>query len=99
MEEKIKRLRLTATRLALFERKLGTPLTKLTDTDLGFNAMVCLLQAAGMSDEDIDKSCDQMGIEKFTEATMEVLFNSGLFSQAKQARDKEAEKAKAKTEK
>jgi len=95
MEEKIKSLRLTATRLALFERKLGTPLTKLTDNDLGFNAMVCLLEAAGMTDEEIDKACDEMGIEKFTEASMEVLLNSGLFKQAKQAREQAKATAKA----
>lgn len=95
MEEKIKSLRLTATRLALFERKLGTPLTKLTDNDLGFNAMVCLLEAAGMTDDEIDKACDEMGIEKFTEASMEVLLNSGLFKQAKQARDQAKATAKA----
>ena len=92
MEEKIKSLKLTATRLALFERKLGIPLTRLTDDALGFDAMVKLLEAAGMSDEDIDAACEVMGIEKFIEATMEVLLNSGLFSQAKLAR--EAEKAK-----
>lgn len=95
MEEKIKSLRLTATRLALFERKLGTPLTKLTDNDLGFNSMVCLLEAAGMTDDEIDKACDEMGIEKFTEASMEVLLNSGLFKQAKQARDQAKAQAKA----
>lgn len=95
MEEKIKSLKLTATRLALFERKLGTPLTRLTDNDLGFNAMVCLLEAAGMSDAEIDAACEEMGIEKFTEASMEVLLNSGLFSQAKQAREK-AKAAEAK---
>jgi hypothetical protein len=95
MEEKIKSLRLTATRLALFERKLGTPLTKLTDNDLGFNSMVCLLEAAGMTDDEIDKACDEMGIEKFTEASMEVLLNSGLFKQAKQARDQAKATAKA----
>lgn len=92
MEEKIKTLKLTATRLALFERKLGKPLTRLTDGDLGFDAMVKILQAAGLSDEEIDTACEEMGIEKFTEATMEVLLNSGLFSQAKRAR--EAAKAK-----
>ena len=54
--------------------------------------MVKLLEAAGMSDEDIDAACEEMGIEKFTESAMEVLFNSGLFKQAKLAR--EAEKAK-----
>lgn len=95
MEEKIKSLRLTATRLALFERKLGTPLTKLTDNDLGFNSMVCLLEAAGMTDDEIDKACDEMGIEKFTEASMEVLLNSGLFKQAKQAREQAKAQAKA----
>lgn len=95
MEEKIKSLRLTATRLALFERKLGTPLTKLTDNDLGFNSMVCLLEAAGMTDDEIDKACDEMGIEKFTEASMEVLLNSGLFRQAKQAREQAKATAKA----
>lgn len=95
MEEKIKSLRLTATRLALFERKLGTPLTKLTDNDLGFNSMVCLLEAAGMTDDEIDKACDEMGIEKFTEASMEVLLNSGLFKQAKQAREQAKATAKA----
>ena len=95
MEEKIKNLRLTATRLALFERKLGTPLTRLTDADLGFNSMVCLLEAAGMTDDEIDAACDELGLEKFTEATMEVLMNSGLFSQAKQARDKAKAQAKA----
>ena len=95
MEEKIKSLRLTATRLALFERKLGTPLTKLTDNDLGFNSRVCLLEAAGMTDDEIDKACDEMGIEKFTEASMEVLLNSGLFKQAKQARDQAKAQAKA----
>lgn len=100
MEEKIKSLKLTATRLALFERKLGIPLTRLTDRDLGFDAMVKLLQAAGMTDEEIDAACEKMGVEKFTEAAMEVLLNSGLFSQAKQARAKAAAaEAKAKAEK
>lgn len=102
MEEKIKSLKLTATRLALFERKLGIPLTRLRDADLGLNAMVCLLEAAGLSDTEIDAACEELGVEKFTEATMEVLLNSGLFSQAKQAREKakaEAAKAKAKAEK
>jgi len=94
MEEKIKSLRLTATRLALFERKLGTPLTRLTDADLGFNSMVCLLEAAGMTDDEIDAACDELGLEKFTEAAMEVLMNSGLFKQAKQARDKAKAEAK-----
>ena len=97
MEEKIKSLKLTATRLALFERKLGKPLTRLTDGDLGIDAMVKLLEAAGMTDEEIDAACEEMGIEKFTEAAMEVLLNSGLFNQAKLAR--EAAKAKAKASK
>lgn len=95
MEEKIRNLKMTATRLALFERKLGTPLTRLTDKDLGFNAVVCLLEAAGMSDIEIDAACEELGVEKFTEASMEVLLNSGLFSQAKQAREK-AKAAEAK---
>lgn len=96
MEEKIKSLKLTATRLALFERKLGVPLTRLTDRDLGFDAMVKLLEAAGLTDNEIDAACDELGLEKFTEASMEVLMNSGLFSQAKQAREKAAAEAKAK---
>lgn len=96
MEEKIKSLKLTATRLALFERKLGVPLTRLTDRDLGFDAMVKLLEAAGLTDDEIDAACDELGLEKFTEASMEVLMNSGLFSQAKQAREKAAAEAKAK---
>lgn len=100
MEEKIKSLKLTATRLALFERKLGIPLTRLTDRDLGFDAMVKLLEVAGLTDDEIDAACEGMGIEKFTEAAMEVLLNSGLFSQAKQARAKAAAaEAKAKAEK
>lgn len=96
MEEKIKSLKLTATRLALFERKLGVPLTRLTDRDLGFDAMVKLLEAAGITDDEIDAACEELGLEKFTEASMEVLMNSGLFSQAKQAREKAAAEAKAK---
>ena len=92
MEEKIKSLKLTATRLALFERKLGIPLTKLTSNDLGFDATVKLLQAAGLTDDEIDAACEEMGVEQFAQATMEVLLNSGLFNQAKQAR--EASKAK-----
>lgn len=83
MEEKIKSLRLTATRLALFERKLGIPLTKLTDDALGFDAMIKLLEAAGMSDEEIDQACDELGLDAFITACMEVLMNSGLFKQAK----------------
>ena len=98
MEEKIKSLKLTATRLALFERKLGVPLTRLTDRDLGFDAMVKLLEAAGLTDDEIDAACDELGLEKFTEASMEVLMNSRLFSQAKQAREKAAAEAKAKSE-
>lgn len=97
MEEKIKSLKLTATRLALFERKLGVPLTRLTDRDLGFDAMVKLLEAAGLTDDEIDAACDELGLEKFTEASMEVLMNSGLFSQAKQAREKAEAEAKAKS--
>lgn len=97
MEEKIKSLKLTATRLALFERKLGVPLTRLTDRDLGFDAMVKLLEAAGLTDDEIDTACDELGLEKFTEASMEVLMNSGLFSQAKQAREKAEAEAKAKS--
>lgn len=95
MEEKIKSLKLTATRLALFERKLGIPLTKLTDADLGINAMVCLLESAGLTGEEIDRACEELGIEKFTEASMEVLLNSGLFRQAKQAREAATAKAEA----
>lgn len=95
MEEKIKSLRLSATRLALFERKLGTPLTRLTDKDLGIDALVKLLQAAGMTDEEIDQACDEMGIEAFSLAATEVLMNSGLFSRAKQAREKAKAAAKA----
>ena len=94
MEEKIKTLKLTATRLALFERKLGIPLTRMTANDLGFDAAVKLLQAAGMTDDEIDQACDEMGVEEFAQAAMEVLLDSGLFKQAKQAR----EAAKAKTE-
>lgn len=83
MEEKIKSLRLTATRLALFERKLGKPLTQLTDNSLGMDAMVKLLESAGMSDEEIDQACDELGLENFITTCMEVLMNSGLFKQAK----------------
>lgn len=97
MEDKIKTLKLTATRLALFERKLGVPLTRLTDRDLGFDAMVKLLEAAGLTDDEIDAACEELGLEKFTEAAMEVLMNSGLFSQAKRAREKAAAEAKAKS--
>ena len=96
MEEKIKSLKLTATRLALFERKSGVPLARLTDRDLGFDAMVKLLEAAGLTDDEIDAACEELGLEKFTEASMEVLMNSGLFSQAKQAREKAAAEAKSK---
>lgn len=92
MEDKIKSLKLTATRLALFERKLGKPLTRLNDNDLGMQAFVALLESAGLTDKEIDDACEEMGIDKFTESAMEVLFNSGLFKQAKLAR--EAEKAK-----
>ena len=98
MKEKIKSLKLTATRLALFERKLGVPLTRLTYRDLGFDAMVKLLEAAGLTDDEIDAACDELGIENLTDASMEVLMNSGLFSQAKQAREKAAAEAKAKSE-
>lgn len=96
MEEKVKSLKLTATRLALFERKLGKPLTHLNADDLGIDAMVKLLEAAGMTDEEIDQASEELGIEKFAESAMEVLMNSGLFSQAKQTRElakgKEAKK-------
>lgn len=93
--EKIKGLRLTATRLALFERKLGTPLTKLTDREMGLDATIKLLEAAGMTDDEIDAACDEMGLDEFVTAAMEVLFNSGLFSRAKQAT--QMDKAKAET--
>lgn len=99
MEEKIKSLKLTATRLALFERKLGTPLTMLTDRDLGINAAVKLLEAAGMTDDEIDQACDEMGVEAFAQAAMEVLLNSGLFKQAKQAREKTTAKSQDKASK
>ena len=66
MEEKVKSLKLTATRLALFERKLGKPLTRLNADDLGIDAMVKLLEAAGMTDEEIDQASEELGIEKFT---------------------------------
>ena len=94
MEEKLKSLKMTATRLALFERKLGKPLTQLKMNDLGFDAAVKLLQSAGLTDDEIDAACEEMGVEEFAQAAMEVLLNSGLFRQAKQAR----EAAKAKTE-
>lgn len=97
MEEKIKSLKLTATRLALFERKMGIPLTRLTMNDLGFDATVKLLQAAGMTDDEIDTACEEMGVEEFAQAAMEVLLNSGLFKGAKTTRKKaEADKAEAK---
>lgn len=82
-KEKLKNLKLTATRLALFERKLGKPLTKLTDDDLGMVAFVAILECAGLTDKEIDDACDALGIEDFSKACLEVLMNSGLFKQAK----------------
>lgn len=79
----IRKIKLTATRLATFERRLGTPLTKLTADALGFNAMVLLLQCAGMSDKEIDDACEELGLDKFVDACMGALLNSGLFSKAK----------------
>lgn len=100
MEEKIKSLKLTATRLALFERKLGTPLTKLTANDLGIDATVKLLEAAGLTDEEIDRAAEEMGVEPFAQAAMEVLLNCGLFKQAKQTRESApAKKTEAKADK
>lgn len=82
MEEKIKSIRLTATRLAKWERMLGFALTQLTDANLGFNAFVTMLQAAGLTDEEIDKASEEMGLEKFCEACQKALMDSGLFKQA-----------------
>lgn len=93
MEEKIKSLKLTATRLALFERRLGIPLTRITTGDLGIDAIVKLLEVAGLTEEEIDKACDELGLDKFCELSLDVLMNSGLFKQAKQARAKAAVEA------
>lgn len=82
-QEKLKSLKLTATRLALFERKLGKPLTRLTDNDLGMQAFVALLESAGLTDKEIDDACEALGIEEFSNACLDVLMNSGLFKQAK----------------
>ena len=81
--EKIKGLKLTATRLAAFERELGTPLTKLTTDNIGLNTFICLLKSAGLTDEEIDAASEELGLDKFTEECGRVLLNSGLFSQAK----------------
>ena len=81
--EKIKSLKLTATRLAAFERELGTPLTKLNSDDIGLNTFICLLKSAGFTDEEIDAACEELGLEKFAEECGRALLNSGLFSQAK----------------
>lgn len=81
--EKIKGLKLTATRLAAFERELGTPLTKLTSENVGLNTFVCLLRSAGITDDEIDAASEELGLEKFSEECGRVLLNSGLFSQAK----------------
>lgn len=81
--EKIKGLKLTATRLAAFERELGTPLTRLTADSIGLNTFICLLRSAGFSDDEIDAASEELGIEKFTEECGRALLNSGLFSQAK----------------
>lgn len=81
--EKIKSLKLTATRLAAFERELGIPLTKLSSDDIGLNTFVCLLKSAGFTDEEIDEASEELGLEKFSEECGRALLNSGLFSQAK----------------
>lgn len=81
--EKIKALKLTATRLAAFERELGIPLTKITSDDIGLNTFICLLRSAGFTDEEIDAASEELGLEKFSEECGRALLNSGLFSQAK----------------
>ena len=81
--EKIKTMKLTATRLAAFERELGTPLTKLNADEIGLNTFVCLLKSAGFTDEEIDAASEELGLEKFAEECGRALLNSGLFSQAK----------------
>lgn len=81
--EKIKTLKLTATRLAAFERELGTPLTQLTADAIGLNTFVCLLRSAGFTDEEIDAASEELGLEKFSEECGRALLNSGLFNQAK----------------
>lgn len=81
--EKIKTLRMTATRLAAFERELGTPLTKLTSDSIGLNTFICLLRSAGFTDDEIDAASEELGLEKFSEECGRALMNSGLFSQAK----------------
>lgn len=81
--EKIQSLRLTATRLAAFERELGTPLTKLSAESIGLNTFVCLLHSAGFTDEEIDAASEELGLEKFSEECGRALLNSGLFSPAK----------------
>lgn len=83
--EKIKAIKLTATRLAKFEVELGTPLTKLTSENVGLNTFICLLRSAGLTDEEIDAASEELGIEKFSEECSRVLLNSGLFSQAEPA--------------
>lgn len=99
MEEKVKSLKMTATRLALFERKIGKPLTRMTMNDLGFDAAVKLFESAGLTDDEIDAACEEMGVEEFAQAAVEVLLNSGLFKQAKQARETAKAKTEAKAEK
>lgn len=81
--EKIKAIKLTATRLAAFEKELGIPLTRITANDIGLNAFICLLRSAGLTDDEIDAASDELGLELFSQTCGEVLLNSGLFSQAK----------------
>ncbi len=95
IKDKIKNLKLTATRLALFERKLGTPLTKLGINDLGMNACVCLLEAGGLTPTDIDLAFEELGVEEFGKICSEALLSSGLFKKAKPAKTPvKAEEAK-----
>lgn len=91
--EKIKNLKLTATTLAKFEEKLGMPLTRFSDAEFGMRAWVLLLESAGMTDEEIDEACDELGIEKFSDTCVEAMMNCGLFKQAK------AQQTKAQTPK
>jgi len=82
-EERLAGLRLTATRLALFERKIGKPLTKMTDNDLGMVSFIAILECAGLTEDEINDTYDALGAEDFSKACVEVLINSGLFNQAK----------------
>lgn len=76
---KLDNIKLTASRLARFERELGVPLTQLDGDSIGMNAVVCLFKVAGLTEKEIDDYCDTLGIEEFGKKAMEALMRSGLF--------------------